>query len=169
MKNIIVIFLLALMWQQSGNCQETKKKMWESKDSIESDIYDLSSFKYAYEENAKMAIGKPDKYVTKRNEYKKKYTDLLKKVRKNPSDYLPFLNKVIEENDSTSYMLIPYMYNNSLANNDPRIYMVSRLELCKIVKTCLFERNMKELPQDFRTLSFITKRKAKVQTADDIF
>ncbi|WAC39033.1 hypothetical protein [Pedobacter sp. SL55] len=94
---------------------------------------------------------KNDAKKTTRDSLYHEYVSLIAKVKKSPKIYLSYINKVLKEN-TDSLRKKSILYNNPtptiLYNYDP--HSIKVIDLYRVIKFSLFERNDDFLPEDFK-------------------
>ncbi|SDD83246.1 hypothetical protein [Pedobacter soli] len=87
------------------------------------------------------------------------YSSLIKKVKKSPKVYLHYINQALKQNTDSLRKQSVFYKNPTptiLYNYDP--YSIKIIDLYRIIKLSLFERNDDFLPEDFRNLSVIDQK-----------
>ncbi|QPH38530.1 hypothetical protein [Pedobacter endophyticus] len=84
------------------------------------------------------------------------YVSLIAKVKKSPEVYLTYINRVLKEN-TDSLRKQTTTYNNSIVTmlNRYNPHSIKIIDLYRVIKYSLFERDDDYLPEDFRGLGVI--------------
>lgn len=151
MKNIILFVILTSVCS-IASAQDTisrdlkdlaKLKLW-------SDLYGVYPNKKKFNNDEKNLI---------RDSIYHEYALLIHKVKKSPSTYLSYIDKILRDN-TDSLRKETVLYNNPtitvLYNYSP--YFIKTIDLYRVVKYSLFERNDSFLPDDFHNLGVIDQK-----------
>jgi len=92
----------------------------------------------------------------KRDSFYNEYTSLIVKLKKSPEVYLSYINKALKKNtDSLRKQSVTYRSPGITSLTVYNTYNVKIIDLYRVVKYSLFERNDDFLPEDFYSLGVI--------------
>lgn len=143
-----------------------------SKDKFELEISRLMTAKRQYEKFEGYALKNPDRYKQLKNSSYHSYIGYIKKLKSNSKEFKNYINNAIKNTDLDRELLM-YSYVNKDLPFDPYHYMISKLDLYRVINYYLFEKDKNVLPKKLENIEISLKRNnhksIKLQNEQDIF
>lgn len=120
----------------------------QQKLSIDQEFNNLLYYKQYFEKYRDLAEKKPD-FIVKRDSFKTAYDDMIQKIKAAPEVYLTHIDRAIAKNkvEYDGPVKVLYDYFPMHLPFDAELHSLTRLELYKVIKKHLFERNENALPE----------------------
>jgi|SRR5690606_33744874 len=120
----------------------------QKKLSIDAEFNYLLHYKRSFEQYRDLSVKRPE-FAAKRDSFKTAYDDMIKKIKDAPEIYLTHIDRAIEKNkvEYDGPIKVFYDYFPTHLPFDPELHSLTRLELYKIIKKHLFEKNANALPE----------------------